>query len=334
MEGPDPRRLVARVINLPTGVLGRHRPLYGLNIIDRVRGRTIEGVVRNKVVMVTGASSGIGAETTRRLAKAGATVLLVARRVDKLESLCGEIRAQGGAAHVHQADLSDLDDVDRMAAKALADHGHIDVLVNNAGRSIRRSIDLSYDRFHDYQRTMQLNYFGAVKLILNMLPTMRERKCGHIVNVSSAGVQAHAPHFSAYVASKAALDAFCEVAQAEVQADNVKFTTIYMPLVRTPMIAPTAIYRHFPALTPEDAGALVCEAITFQPRHIGTLGTTMLGVGNTLSPGAIDAIRGFAYGLFPDSSAAKGKSDDGTESAEGLNIVHTVFTRIFRHVHW
>ena len=179
-----------------------------------------------------------------------------------------------------------------------------------------------------------MNYFGTVKLILNVLPGMREQRSGHIVNVSSAGVQARAPHFSAYVASKAALDAFSDVAQAEVQADNVKFTTVYMPLVRTPMIAPTTMYRHMPALSPEDAGTLMCEAITFQPRHIGTLGTAMLAVGNTLSPGAMDAVRGLAYSLFPDSNAAKGEPDEGAEEPVVPNIARTVFARVFRHVHW
>ncbi|MGI9557264.1 MAG: SDR family oxidoreductase, partial [Solirubrobacterales bacterium] len=177
--------------------------------------RSLAGAVTDRIVMITGASSGIGKAAAIKIAEAGATVLLVARTPEKLEETRDEIEAAGGTAHIHRCDLADMDDVDRMAAEVLGEHGGVDVLVNNAGRSIRRSVALSYDRFHDYERTMQLNYFGALKLTLKFLPGMRERRDGHIVNVSSMGVQMGEPRFSAYIASKAALDAFSRAASGE-----------------------------------------------------------------------------------------------------------------------
>nr|MBA2630757.1 SDR family NAD(P)-dependent oxidoreductase [Thermoleophilaceae bacterium] len=239
--------------------------------------------------------------------EAGGVVLLVARTPEKLEETKEEIEGLGGEAHIHQCDLSDLEDIDRMAAEALEQHGRVDVLVNNAGRSIRRSVAASYDRFHDYERTMQLNYFGALKLIMKLLPGMRERKTGHIINISSIGVQTNTPRFSAYVASKSALDAFSRCVAPECVADNVKFTTIYMPLVRTPMIAPTDIYKAFPTLTPEEAGQMLCDALIDKPKRmasrLGTFGEILYSV----SPKSVDIVLNTAYNLFPDSHAAKGK---------------------------
>ena len=172
-----------------------------------------------------------------------------------------QVEAGGGMAYIHRCDLADIDDIDRMADEVLAQHGYVDVLINNAGRSIRRSIALSYDRFHDFERTMQLNYFGAVKLILKLLPRMRERRSGQIINISSIGVQTNTPRFSAYVASKAALDAFSRCMASEIIDDGVEVTTIHMPLVRTNMIAPTKLYDHFPAITPDEAGEMVRELV-------------------------------------------------------------------------
>ena len=197
-------------------------------------------------MLITGASSGIGRATALKVAAAGGVPLLVARNVEKLEEVRAEIVAAGGTAYVYAADLSDMESIDRLVERVLADHRNVDMLVNNAGRSIRRSIALSYDRFHDFERTMQLNYFGAVKLIIGLLPHMRERGSGHIVNISSIGVQTNPPRFSAYVASKAALDAFTRVVASEVIGDGVTFTTIHMPLVRTPMIAPDEDVRRLP----------------------------------------------------------------------------------------
>jgi NAD(P)-dependent dehydrogenase (short-subunit alcohol dehydrogenase family) len=269
------------------------------------RDRSLTTAVRDKRIVITGASSGIGLETAVRVGEAGGEVILVSRTREKLDEVAERIRAVGGTAHVHPADLSDVEDVERVAREIVDEHGGVDVLINNAGRSIRRSVARSYDRFHDYERTMQLNYFGALKLIMAFLPGMRERKSGHIVNVSSIGVQTNTPRFSAYVASKSALDAFARCAAPECVADNVKFTTVYMPLVRTPMIAPTDIYKAFPTLTPEEAGQMLCDALIDKPKRkasrLGTFGEILY----SLSPSTVDIILNTAYNLFPDSTAAK-----------------------------
>jgi NAD(P)-dependent dehydrogenase (short-subunit alcohol dehydrogenase family) len=191
-------------------------------------------VVRNKVVVVTGASSGIGEDCALKLAAAGATVILAARTPQKLAETVARIEAQGGHAFAYACDIADLADCDRFCEAVLANHGHVDILINNAGRSIRRSVKHSFDRFHDFERTMQLNFFGALRLIFGFAPTMLARKQGHIINISSIGVLASPPRFSAYVASKAALDAFSWCAASEFADSNVRFTTVNMPLVRTP----------------------------------------------------------------------------------------------------
>ena len=229
--------------------------------------RTLEKAVDGKIVLITGASSGIGKALALKVAEAGGEVILVARTREKLEAVAEEIEAAGGLAHVHPADLSDLDAVARLGDEVLAEYGRVDVLVNNAGRSIRRSVGNSYDRIHDFQRTIDLNYLGAVQLVLKVLPGMRERKSGHIVNVSSMGVQTNTPRFSAYVASKAALDAFSRSIASEIVDDRVAISTVYMPLVRTPMIAPTKHYRYFPSISPEEAADMVADAIVEPPQE-------------------------------------------------------------------
>jgi len=215
----------------------------------------------------------------------------------------------GGADHVEV--VGAVADCQRVVAEVLEQHGGVDVLVNNAGRSIRRSVERSYDRFHDFERTMQLNYFGALKLILAFLPGMREGKSGHIINVSSIGVQTNTPRFSAYVASKAALDAFSRCAAPECVADNVKFTTVYMPLVRTPMIAPTDIYKAFPTLTPDEAALMLCDAMIDKPKRMASRLGTVGEILYSISPKTVDIVLNQAYNLFPDSSAAKKKDKDG-----------------------
>jgi NAD(P)-dependent dehydrogenase (short-subunit alcohol dehydrogenase family) len=276
---------------------------------DLFRDRTLAGAIKGKKILITGASSGIGLETALKVGEAGGDVLLVSRTRDKLEEVKGQVEERGGTAHVHPCDLSDLDDIDRMAEEVLSEHGGVDVLVNNAGRSIRRSVAASYDRFHDFERTMRLNYFGALKLILAFLPGMRERKSGHIINVSSIGVQTNTPRFSAYVASKSALDAFSRCAAPEVVADGIKFTTVYMPLVRTPMIAPTDIYKAFPTLVPEEAAQMLCDAMIDKPKRkasrLGTFGEVLYA----MSPKTVDLVMNTAYNLFPDSKAARGKKE-------------------------
>ena len=296
------------------------------------KDRTLSAAVRGKIVLITGASSGIGKATAVKVADAGATVLLVARTVEKLEETKEEIVAAGGSAHIHSCDLSDMEDVARMAEEVLTYHGHVDILVNNAGRSIRRSVKLSYDRFHDYERTVQLNYLGAVRLILALLPTMRERKSGHIINISSIGTQTNPPRFSAYVASKAALDAFGRVIASEVIDDGIHITTIHMPLVRTPMIAPTRMYDMFPAITPEEAAEMIAKAITRRPKKVATRLGTFGELLYAVAPKASDKILNTAYKLFPDSQAAKGSKDEAPDKPPTTEAV--AFAHLMKGVHW
>jgi NAD(P)-dependent dehydrogenase (short-subunit alcohol dehydrogenase family) len=300
---------------------------------DLFKDRSLAGAVAGKVVMITGASSGIGKAAAVKIGEAGATVLLVARTPEKLEETRDEIVAAGGTAHIHRCDLSDLEDIERMADEVLAEHERVDVLVNNAGRSIRRSVALSYDRFHDYERTMQLNYFGALKLIMKLLPVMRERRFGHIVNISSIGVQTNTPRFSAYVASKAALDAFSRCIGSEVIDDNVHITTIHMPLVRTPMIAPTKMYDAFPTISPDEAAELITDAIIRRPKKVATKLGTFGEVLYSLAPKASDAILHQGYKLFPDSKAAKGDVDKAAKD-EDVSTEGVAFAYLMRGVHW
>ncbi|MDQ3881042.1 MAG: SDR family oxidoreductase [Chloroflexota bacterium] len=297
---------------------------------DLFKDRSFAGAVNGKTVVITGASGGIGRAAAVKIAAAGGIPLLVARTAEKLEEVKAEIEATGGTAYVYSADLSDYDSIDALVEKIFADHASVDVLVNNAGRSIRRSVALSYDRFHDYERTIRLNYLGTVRLILGMLPHMREKRSGHIVNVSSIGVQTNPPRFSAYVASKSALDAFTRVVSSETIGDNVTFTTIHMPLVRTAMIAPTKMYDSFPTISPDEAADLICEAIRAKPKQINTRLGTFGEVLYALAPKAVDQILHLAYKVFPESSAAKGEKDE-RERASGEA---TALAHLMRGVHW
>jgi NAD(P)-dependent dehydrogenase (short-subunit alcohol dehydrogenase family) len=297
---------------------------------DLFKDRSFEGAVNGKTVVITGASSGIGRAAAVKIAAAGGIPLLVARTQEKLEEVKAEIEAAGGSAYVYPCDLSDFDAIEELVPRMLADHPAIDMLVNNAGRSIRRSVKLSYDRFHDFERTVGLNYLSPVKLMLGLLPHMSERRSGHIVNVSSIGVQTSPPRFSAYVASKSALDAFTRVVSSETIGDNVTFTTIHMPLVRTPMIAPTKIYDSFPTISPDEAADLICEAIRAKPKQINTRLGTFGEVAYALAPKAVDQILHMAYKVFPESAAAAGKKDP-SEKASGEA---TALAYLMRGVHW
>jgi NAD(P)-dependent dehydrogenase (short-subunit alcohol dehydrogenase family) len=297
---------------------------------DLFRDRSFEGAVNGKRALITGASSGIGLAAAHKIAAAGGIPILVARSMDKLEAAKAEIEREGGTAYVYSCDLSDYDGIDRLVEEVFSDHPSIDVLINNAGRSIRRSVALSYDRFHDFERTVRLNYLGAVKLMLGVLPHMSEQRSGHIVNVSSIGVQTNPPRFSAYVASKAALDAWTRVVSSETIGDNITFTTIHMPLVRTPMIAPTKIYDSFPTITPDEAADLICEAIRSKPKQINTRLGTFGEVAYALMPKAVDQILHMAYKVFPDSAAAKGEKDPSEKaSGEAIALAH-----LMKGVHW
>jgi NAD(P)-dependent dehydrogenase (short-subunit alcohol dehydrogenase family) len=297
---------------------------------DLFKDRSFEGAVNGKTVLITGASSGIGKAAAFKVAKAGGIPLLVARTAEKLEETKLQIEDMGGTAYAYSADLSDGDSIDDLVQRVLADHPAVDVLVNNAGRSIRRSIALSYDRFHDFERTIQLNYLGTIKLVMGLLPPMRERRSGHVINVSSIGVQTNPPRFSAYVASKAALDAWTRVVGSECISDNVHFTTIHMPLVRTPMIAPTKMYDSFPTISPEEAADMICEAIRAKPKQINTRLGTFGEISYALFPKAIDQVLSTAYKVFPDSAASRGEKDpDERASTEQVALAH-----LMRGVHW
>jgi NAD(P)-dependent dehydrogenase (short-subunit alcohol dehydrogenase family) len=297
---------------------------------DLFKDRSFEGAVNGRTVLITGASSGIGRAAALKIAAAGGVPLLVARTAEKLEEVKQEIEARGGTAYAYSADLSDTGSIDAAVQKILSEHAAVDMLVNNAGRSIRRSVMLSIDRFHDYERTVQLNYLGTVKLILALLPHMKERRFGHVVNVSSIGVQTNPPRFSAYVASKAALDAFTRVVSSETIGDNITFTTIHMPLVRTPMIAPTKIYDSFPTISPDEAADLICEAIRSKPKQINTRLGTFGEVLYALAPKAVDQILHMAYKVFPESAAASGKKDENERaSGEAIALSH-----LMKGVHW
>jgi short-subunit dehydrogenase len=216
----------------------------------------------------------------------------------------------------------------------LADRGHVDILINNAGRSIRRAVDLSYDRFHDYERTMQLNYFAAVRLTLALLPSMIARARGHIINVSSIGVLSNAPRFSAYVASKAALEAFARCAAAEFRDRRISFTIINMPLVRTPMIAPTKIYDEMPTIiTPEEAASMIAEAVIYKPQRIATKLGIFAEILHLMAPKLSEVVMNQAYRMFPDSQAASG-SPDGAAAARTPSEQALIFASIMRGIHW
>jgi NAD(P)-dependent dehydrogenase (short-subunit alcohol dehydrogenase family) len=225
--------------------------------------------IRGKVVLITGGSSGIGLATAKRLAAAGAVTLICGRDADKLEAARRQI-ARHGHVVAYEVDIADLDQVEAFVQRLVREVDGVDILINNAGRSIRRSVEDSLDRFHDFQRTMQVNYFGALRLTMGLLPHMVRRRTGHVINISSVGVLTQAPLFSAYVASKAALDAWTACAAHEYAEAGIHFTTINMPLVKTPMIAPTRAYDHAPSLTPEQAAELVWQGVVAQPARIAT----------------------------------------------------------------
>jgi len=292
--------------------------------------RSLRGAVGGKIVLVTGASSGIGRATALRMAEAGAKVIMVARGEEALQETQADIEKRGGEAQWYTCDLTSLEDIDRLVAQVLKDHGHVDVLVNNAGRSIRRSVALSFDRFHDFERTMQLNYFGSLRMTMGLLPVMMERRRGHVINISSIGVLSNAPRFSAYVASKAALDAFARCAASELSHKGIGFTTINMPLVRTPMIAPTKIYENVPTISPEEAAELVADAVIHKPKRIATRLGISAQILHLLFPKAMEISMNTAFQMFPDSAAAKGaKQDQAAASADQIALA-----QLTKGIHW
>jgi NAD(P)-dependent dehydrogenase (short-subunit alcohol dehydrogenase family) len=291
---------------------------------------SLSGRVKDKVVVVTGASSGIGKATALKLASAGAKVMLVARGEEKLIDTKKEIETAGGKSWIYTCDVSDMASCDALVAKVLKDHSGCDYLINNAGRSIRRGVLNSLDRFHDFERTMQLNYFGALRLIMGFLPGMVASKRGHIINISSIGVLSNAPRFSAYVASKSALDSFAACAASEFIDKGVDFTTINMPLVRTPMIAPTKMYENVPTLSPEQAADLVVEAIVYKPVRIATRLGIFGAVSHAVAPKLTQILLNSAFNMFPDSAAAAGKKEGETQ----LSPEQMAFAQLTQGIHW
>ncbi|WP_137725452.1 SDR family oxidoreductase [Prescottella subtropica] len=284
---------------------------------DRARRDDPAGPLVRRTVVVTGASSGIGRAAAVAVAGKGATVLLLARRADELDAVVSQIRETGGSAYAYPCDITDAEAVDRTMKAILTEHDHVDMLVNNAGRSIRRGLDRSTDRLHDFERTMAVNYFGAVRVTLALLPQMRARRFGHIVDISTAGVQARTPRFAAYVASKSALDGFADVAAAETLSDGVTFTTIHMPLVRTPMIAPSGNYNAGPAVSPEKAAAMIVRALIEKPKRIDVPVGTLAEFGAIFAPRLKDRALSQMYHAYPDSPAARGEAGEppGTPEA-------------------
>ena len=274
------------------------------HVLARLPGAAPRSPLAGRRVLVTGASSGIGEATAKACAERGATVLLVARRADALDRVRAEIEAAGGAAASYPCDLTDAGATERLVAQVIEEHGGVDLLVNNAGRSIRRSIALSYDRMHDFERTMAINYFAPVRLMLGLLPGMVERGDGHVVNILTWGVQVKAPKFAAYIASKTALDVWSRIAGRELYGDGVTFTNIRMSLVRTAMIGPTDAYRRAPALTPEQAAAKVVRALEDRPVTVNVLAGTVAEVFNLVAPRLSDAFFHRVTQRFPDSEAA------------------------------
>ena len=301
--------------------------------------RTLKGKVQGKVVLVTGGSSGIGLAAAHKIAQAGAVTVIVGRDQGKLDAAKAEIDAalndagnpNGGEVVTLAADLASMESCDQMVAWLTEKYGGVDVLINNAGRSIRRGIESSYDRFHDFERTMQLNYFGCLRTTMGLLPHMAAKRSGHVVNISSIGVLTNAPRFSAYVASKAALDAWTRCAASEYIDVGITFTTINMPLVKTPMIAPTKIYENVPTLTPEEAADLIVQAIVYKPVRIATRLGVFGQVLHAVAPRVAQIAMNTTFRMFPDSDRAKGDREGARAKATPDQIA---LANLMRGVHF
>jgi NAD(P)-dependent dehydrogenase (short-subunit alcohol dehydrogenase family) len=299
--------------------------------------RTLKGQVQGKVVVITGGSSGIGLAAAHKIAHAGAITVLIARDPEKLAGAKQEIEdalgsnENSGQVLTYSADLASNEGVDQATAWIIETLGGADFLVNNAGRSIRRGIESSYDRMHDFERTMQVNYFGALRMTMGLMPHMSARRRGQIINISSIGVLTNAPRFSAYVASKSALDAWTACAASEFADVGIKFTTINMPLVRTPMIAPTKLYQNVPTLSPEEAADLIVRAIVYKPVRIATRLGIFGAVLHALAPRIAQIVMNTTFRMFPDSDAAKGAREGEKLKATPDQIA---FANLMRGVHF
>lgn len=281
-------------------------PRAGLaRLVRRVTGDSASPLA-GRTVMVTGATSGIGEATSYAVARRGGEVLLVARRADELDRVRSRIEAGGGRAASYVTDLSDGAAVDALVERVLAEHGAVDYLVNNAGRSIRRSLALSHDRFHDFERSMAVNFFGPARLTLGLLPAMRAQRFGHVVNIVTWGNQVKAPKFAAYIASKSALDVFGRILGREAWFDNVTCTNMRVALVATDMIAPTEAYRGLRAESPEHCAERVVRALEDRPVTVDGLAGSVAEVLNLVAPRLSDRIFAELDRRVPDSAAARG----------------------------
>jgi NAD(P)-dependent dehydrogenase (short-subunit alcohol dehydrogenase family) len=304
---------------------------------DLFKDRSLKGAVGGKVVLVTGGSSGIGLSASKKFAEAGAITIICARDPDKLAAAVQEIvahaREKGNKdpqVFSYTVDVANAESCNEFVRLLEEEHGGVDFLINNAGRSIRRAIESSYDRFHDFERTMQLNYFGALRITMGLLPGMAKKRKGHVVNISSISVLVSAPRFSAYVASKAALDAWTACASSEFADEGVTFTTVNMPLVRTPMTAPTKIYESMPLLDPEEAAAMVTDACIDKPARVATRLGIFGAVLHALAPRVTQIVMNTAFRMFPDSAAARGeKAPKATLSPEAIAM-----SQMMRGIHF
>ncbi|MEF8723651.1 MAG: SDR family oxidoreductase [Candidatus Accumulibacter phosphatis] len=292
--------------------------------------RTLRGNIEGKVVLVTGGSSGIGRAAIRKMAEAGAIAVTIARDQQTLDETRAEFEAAGLQLITYAVDIANKEQCDALVKALNEEHGGVDILVNNAGRSIRRGIENSFDRFHDFERTMEVNYFGALRLTMGLLPGMLTKRKGQVINISSIGVLTNAPRFSAYVASKAAMDAWARCAASEFTDRGIEFTTINMPLVRTPMIAPTKIYEQVPTLSPEEAADLIVEAIIHKPVRIATRLGIFGALLHSLTPKAAQIMMNTSFRMFSDSSAAMHKKGDSApQTADQI-----AFSQMMRGIHF
>jgi len=296
----------------PTALVRRHLLAPAAALV----GQPLPSPLAGKIVLVTGASSGVGEATAKAVAARGGVVIAVARRQEHLDRVVAEIEEEGGTAFGLTCDLTDPAATDALVERILHEHGHVDMLVNNAGRSIRRSLDLSYDRMHDFERTMAINYFAPVRLTMALLPSMRERRSGHVVNVVTWGVQLKAPKFAAYIASKTALDSFARIAGRETWFDDVTFTNVRLSLVRTDMIVATEAYRRAPAKTAGEAAEVVVRALEDRPLTIGSMVSNVGEMCNLLAPRLTDLAMATMNRRMPDSRAARAIGESGSDSAE------------------
>ncbi len=265
----------------------------------------LKSAVSSKTVLVTGASYGLGEATAHKLAAAGATVLLVARSADKLDQVAASIAGAGGRAVPYPTDLADGARITALTKQLTDNHDALDIIVSNAAKSIRRPLRLQYNRPQDFERTIETNYLGPVRLLLGLLPGMRERGAGHIVNVSTIGVRMiPTPRWGTYIASKVAFDMWLRSVAPEVHADGIDITSVYMGLIHTRMSEPTPSLRRMPGMQPDEAADVIAKAIIERPRKVQPRWTLPGELASVLLAPALERGAGFLYRRSADSDPA------------------------------